>query len=130
MYRPPPKSTRPDTLFPNTHVFRSARMRFALVVAAQIDDRFDSQRVDGRQIVVVSLDMMRRAPQDSVAQPSAAFDIIAAIVAEIMDARQGPDAIGTHGHSPVNTGARFWIGSASGREWVWRYVECPVEAGS
>src|SRR3546814_6792652 len=69
----------------------AARMRFALVVAAQIDDRFDSQRVDGRQIVVVSLDMMRRAPQDSVAQPSAAFDIIAAIVAEIMDARQGQE---------------------------------------
>src|SRR3546814_6640133 len=49
--------------------FRS-RMRFALVVAAQIDDRFDSQRVDGRQIVVVSLDMMRRAPQDSVDRKS------------------------------------------------------------
>src|SRR3546814_11446217 len=82
-------------------------MRFGLLVAAQIDDRFDSQRVDGRQIVVVSLDMMRRAPQDSVAQPSAAFDIIAAIVAEIMDARPGQDAIGEHGHSPLNTGARF-----------------------
>src|SRR3546814_9081587 len=60
----------------------AARMRLALVVAAQIDDRFDSQRVDGRQIVDVSLDMMRRAPQDSVAPPSAAFDIITAIVAE------------------------------------------------
>src|SRR3546814_15675591 len=82
-------------------------MRFALIVAAQVDDRLDTQRVDRRQVVVVSLGMLRGTPQAPVAQPPAALDTIAAIVAEIMDARQGQDTVGEHGHSPVNPGARF-----------------------
>ena len=81
--------------------------RPALVVAAQVDDRFDPQPVDRRQVVVGRLDMVCRTPQGAIAQPSAALDGIAAIVAEIMDARQGQDAVGEHGHSPVKTGGRF-----------------------
>src|SRR3546814_17425025 len=84
-----------------------ARVQLALVVSAEIDDRLAPQRVERAEIVVARRLMVRRAPQRPAAQPPAAFDGIAAIVAEIVDAGQRQDTLGEHGHSPVNIGGRF-----------------------
>ena len=82
-------------------------MHFALIVAAQVDHGFEAQRIDRAQIRVGRLFVVRRTPEQSLPQPSAVLDRIAAIVAEIVDARKRQDAVGDHGYSPVKTGARF-----------------------
>ena len=69
-------------------------MQRALIVAAQVDDGLDPEAVDRGQVVGCRFLMMRRPPQYAAAQSPAAFDAIAAIVAEIVDARQGQDALG------------------------------------
>src|SRR3546814_20604529 len=104
-----------------------ARVQLALVVSAEIDDRLEPQRVERAEILVGRRLMVRRAPQRPAAQPPAAFDGIAAIIAEIVDAGQWPDSLGNHHHSPVNTGGRFStnalkIGRAACRERVCPYV--------
>src|SRR3546814_16991160 len=112
MIRRPPRSTRTDTLFPYTTLFRSCRHQ---------------ENVPDRHLVAVPVERRRHRPALEIAKACVHADRVGHRRAMVPQQAQG--AVATN-IAPLGKGDDEEIGRASGRERVCQYVSISVVACS